>query len=55
MRALALLLIGSMLSGCVKEIRTAGGTHIKFATGFDFGAHASATDTLDSRRQIKPE
>lgn len=54
------LLIAEFLTGCgmllgVKEIKTGGGTQIKFATGFDFGVAANAIDTVDDRRGIKPE
>ena len=49
----------SILSGCVplvtgiKEYKS-GDTTISFITGFDVGASASGTDTLDNNIGIKP-
>jgi hypothetical protein len=40
-----------MITG-VKKIKTAGGTEIDFATGFDFGMSANAVDRVDNRRGI---
>lgn len=59
MRALIAILIVVSLSSCgmllgVKEIRTAGGTQIKFNTGFGAEASFSESDTLDNRRGIRP-
>lgn len=58
MKTLALLLCFS-LSGCgmilgVKEIKTAGGTVIKFNSGFGAEASFSESDTLNNNRAIKP-
>lgn len=58
MRVLAIILCFS-LTGCgmvlgVKEIKTAGGTVIKFNSGFGFEASASGSDTLNNNRSIKP-
>lgn len=53
--------IVTSLSGCaipmltgVKEIRTAGGTEIKFITGGDFRIGANGVDTVEDRRGIAP-
>jgi hypothetical protein len=58
MRIIIALLLALNLSGCgmllgVKEIRTAGGTHIKFNSGFGAEASFSESDTLDNRRAMK--
>ena len=38
----------------VKEIKTAGGTVIKFNSGFGAEASFSESDTLNNNRAIKP-
>lgn len=48
------------LSGCVpailgvKEIKTAGGTHISFITGAGASVSANGLDTINDNRGIKP-
>lgn len=49
------LVLSTTFVGCVKRIRTAGGTQIDFATGFDFGVAANAIDTVHDSRGIRPE
>jgi hypothetical protein len=51
----------SALSGCavplllgVKEVRTAGGTEVKFITGGDFRIGANGIDTVEDNRGIRP-
>jgi hypothetical protein len=56
-----LTLFTTFLTGCavplllgVKEVRTAGGTEVKFITGGDFRIGANGIDTVEDNRGIKP-
>jgi hypothetical protein len=58
MRLALTLLLTLSLSGCgmllgVKEIKTAGGTVIKFNSGIGFEASTTQSDTLSNNRGMK--
>ena len=41
-------------TGCVKRIKTAGGTEIDFVTGADISFGLNGVDTVNNNRGIKP-